>query len=320
MKRPERLMALVLELEARPAATAAELAARMGVSRRTMLRDLQALSEVGVPLASRPGPHGGYQLVRDRVLPPVSFTVDEATALFFAQQALQDYGPLPVAADARVALGKLYQAMAPAARLRVDRLAGRMAFVSERRAAAHPHLAALLAAALDGAVLEMRYRGRDGTAWRPVQPVGVYAEHGYWYLPAYCFLRQGMRVFRVDRVEAVRSVAEPAPREDVAALTVADYYERFVHPRAEWLALNVRLTAEGVRQLAGDPGLRVDPDGSGWLASRVELRDVDLFADRLGRLGADAVVEEPPLLRQRIRERAAALLALYGSASQECPS
>ncbi len=314
MRRSERLMALVLELEGRPTATVGALARAFEVSRRTMLRDLAALSAVGVPLASRPGPHGGYHLVRDRVLPPVSFTVDEATALFFAQQALEDYGTLPVAAVARVALHKLYRAMAPAARQRVDRLAGRMALVSQRRRADHPHLAALLAAALEGRVVAMTYRGPAGLATRAIQPVGVYAEHGYWYVPAYCFLRQAMRVFRVDRVEAVEAVDDPPPRPDVAALTVADYYERFVQPHAEWLPLRVRLTAEGVRQMSGDPGVHVNPDGSGCLASRMERSDVDLYAERFSHWGADAVVEQPLELRRRMRERAAALAVLYAEA------
>ena len=314
-------MALVLELEGRPTATVGELAGAFEVSRRTMLRDLAALSAVGVPLASRPGPHGGYQLVRDRVLPPVSFTVDEATALFFAQQALEDYGTLPVAAEARVALHKLYRAMAPAARQRVDRLAGRLAFVTERRQADHPHLAALLAAALEGRVVQLAYRGPGGLATRAIQPVGVYAEHGYWYVPAYCFLRQGMRVFRVDRVAAVEAVDDPRPRPDIAALTVADYYERFVKPQAAWLPLSVRLTAEGVRQCDGEPGLRVHPDGSGWLETRMERADLDLFAVRFGRWGADTLVEAPLELRQRIHARAAKLAALYAEPGQvpRCP-
>ena len=320
MRRSERLMALVLELEGRPAATVAELAEAVGASRRTTLRDLQALSTLGVPLASRPGPHGGYQLVRDRVLPPVSFTVDEATALFFAQQALEDYGTLPVAAEARVALHKLYRAMAPAARHRVDRLAGRLAFVSQRRSVAHPHLAALLAAALEGRVVAVAYRGPAGLATRPIQPVGIYAEHGYWYAPAYCFVREAMRVFRVDRVEGVEAVDHPAPRHDVAALTLANYYERFVKPQAEWLPLAVRLTAEGVRQLGDEPPVQINPDGSGWLESRLERADLDLFAERFGRWGADAVVEEPPELRQRIRERAAELMRLYGDREGAAPA
>ncbi len=311
MRRSERLMALVLELEGRPQATVGELARTFEVSRRTMLRDLAALSAVGVPLASRPGPHGGYQLVRDRVLPPVSFTVDEATALFFAQQALENYGTLPVAAEARVALHKLYRAMAPAARTRVDRLAGRLAWVAERRSASHPHLEALLAAALEGRVVAVAYRGPGGLATRAIQPVGVFAEHGYWYVPAYCFLREGMRVFRVDRVDAVQAVDDPPPRQDVAALTLADYYERFVKPHAAWRPLRVRLTSEGVRQHAGNPDLHVNPDGSGWLDGRLESADLDLFAERFARWGAEAVVEQPPELRQRIHERAAVLAALY---------
>lgn len=115
MGRAERLMELLLALEVRSAATAKELAREFHVSRRTMLRDLHALSESGVPLASQPGPHGGYQLGRGRVLLPVSLLVEEAIALFFAQRAWADYETLPFGTDVKRALDRPYYSMSGAA-------------------------------------------------------------------------------------------------------------------------------------------------------------------------------------------------------------
>jgi predicted DNA-binding transcriptional regulator YafY len=319
MARAERLMELVLALEGRPTATVKQLADEFGVSRRTMLRDLATLSASGVPLMSRPGPHGGYQLVRDRVLPPVSLLVQEAIALFFALRAWSDYATLPFGADSDMALERLYRAMSPAARARVDRLSGRFALSSRRRAESTVHVDALLDAALDGRVVEIHYRGCGGTEARAVQPIGVYAENGYWYAPAYCFRREGMRVFRVDRVAALIPVDDPKPRADVAKLTLDDYYERFVYPTTEWLPLRVRLTPEGVRQFSGHGGVTVFEDGTGVLEGRVERRNLELFSRIYGGHGESAVVEEPEELRRAIHDHGAALIRLY-SISSHSPS
>jgi predicted DNA-binding transcriptional regulator YafY len=64
MSRTARLVELLVQVQTKPRFTAAELAEEFGVSRRTMLRDLAALSEMGIPLRATPGPGGGYSLPR----------------------------------------------------------------------------------------------------------------------------------------------------------------------------------------------------------------------------------------------------------------
>ncbi|MDI5790915.1 HTH domain-containing protein [Bacillus licheniformis] len=71
------------------------MAREFGVSKRTVLRDLQELSEMGVPLYSETGPHGGYQVLNERILPPIAFSENEAISIFFAIDALKHYISLP---------------------------------------------------------------------------------------------------------------------------------------------------------------------------------------------------------------------------------
>ncbi|MDQ0116619.1 putative DNA-binding transcriptional regulator YafY [Paenibacillus harenae] len=89
-------------------------------SPRGLLRDLQELSELGVPLYSEVGPHGGYQVVRERVLPPIAFTEGEAVAMFFAVHALRHYSSLPFGAESASALSKFYLHMPGDVRDRID--------------------------------------------------------------------------------------------------------------------------------------------------------------------------------------------------------
>ncbi|HEU5200667.1 MAG TPA: HTH domain-containing protein, partial [Ktedonobacterales bacterium] len=72
MSRTARLLELLIKVQAKPRFTVGEMAEVFGVSRRTMLRDLQALSAMGVPLTATPGPGGGYMLIQRRRLLPLA--------------------------------------------------------------------------------------------------------------------------------------------------------------------------------------------------------------------------------------------------------
>lgn len=108
MPKSKRLMELMMTVNRKRRFKVQELADEFGVSKRTILRDLQELSELGVPLYSEVGPHGGYQVVRERVLPPIAFTEEEAVAMFFAVHALRHYSSLPFEAESASALSKFY--------------------------------------------------------------------------------------------------------------------------------------------------------------------------------------------------------------------
>ncbi|MDF2837107.1 MAG: DeoR family transcriptional regulator, partial [Paenibacillus sp.] len=82
MSKSKRLMELMLVINQKREFTVRELAREFAVSRRTILRDLQELSEIGVPLYSEVGPHGGYRVLKQRLLPPIAFSEEEAVAIF----------------------------------------------------------------------------------------------------------------------------------------------------------------------------------------------------------------------------------------------
>src|SRR5205823_13568450 len=106
MNRTDRLLAIVLELQGKGRQRAEDLAATFETSKRTIYRDIQALSEAGVPLISVPG--RGYTLMEGYFLPPLSFTVDEATMLllgsdFMAQNFDAQYRRAALSAGRKIA-------------------------------------------------------------------------------------------------------------------------------------------------------------------------------------------------------------------------
>lgn len=82
MSKSKRLLDLMMTVNRKRKFTVKELADEFNVSSRTILRDLQELGELGVPLYSEVGPHGGYQVLNERILPPIAFTEEEAVAIF----------------------------------------------------------------------------------------------------------------------------------------------------------------------------------------------------------------------------------------------
>jgi predicted DNA-binding transcriptional regulator YafY len=212
MNRTDRLYALVEELRAvapRPR-SAPWLADRFEVSVRTVERDISALQQTGVPIWAEPGRTGGYCLDKARTLPPVNLTPSEAVAMAVALRRLEG---TPFRSTAASALRKLVGAMQVDDAAAAHDLAGRVVLLGEE--SAPPPMPRLIADAMTARrVLRVGYADRQGAVTvREVEPLGYVSRESYWYLVAWCRLRDATRAFRTDRITSVSVTAEvPAPR------------------------------------------------------------------------------------------------------------
>lgn len=292
-----------------------ELADEFGVSRRTILRDLQELSELGVPLYSEVGPHGGYQVIRERVLPLISFTEGEATAMFFAVQSLRNYTSLPFEAESASALRKFYLNMPGDIRERVDSMKDRVEFITPVRREEASCLPQLLDAAINGTTLYIEYaaKGEQGHSRRRIKPVSIYAHNGFWYCTAYCYLREGYRVFRCDRISQA-TVDESASEEPLDPSTVQMERQEADTPQQP-VRLSVALSRFGVERCEGEHWihrlLTVNDDGSGTIDASVPQSDLSFFAEFFIGLGQEVIVHEPEQLKVAIRKKLTELLAYH---------
>lgn len=313
MSRPKRLMELMMTVNRKRRFKVQELADEFGVSRRTMLRDLHELSELGVPLYSEPGPHGGYQVVRERTLPPIAFAEEEAVAMFFAVHALRHYSSLPFEAESASALNKFYLHMPGDVRDRIDRMKNRVDFIAPNRRGDAPCLAVLLDAAVRRKVLDVEYASKGEAAGvRKIQPAGLYANNGFWYCTAYCFLRQSIRVFRCDRIREAaydESGTEPLDLGDVGL------GRRDAEEPSDPVRLRAELSRAGVQRCEAElwlaPMLKVREDGSGAIDYDVSSGDLRFFADFFIGLGEEAVLEGPAELKDAIRAKLSGMLTKY---------
>ena len=339
--RGDRLVALLMLLQARRRMTARALAAELEVSERTIYRDMDALSAAGVPVVAERGPQGGCALLDGYRTDLTGMTEGEIQALFLAGGA----GPL---AD----LG--WQDAGKAARLKLAAAlpAARRAGLEQMRLRLHldttgwdepdepvPCLPAVQEALLHDRRLGFAYRRSDGRAVkRHVEPYGLVAKGTVWYLvaglvqqaPAYGVARvqaarKAIHVYRVSRMAGARVTDETFTRPEQIDLPAywtawcADFAAQLPHypitlrcaPGA--LPLLPRVVGEGVRRQIEAAG---PPDASGRITLALTFPSFEVACGQILALGADVEVVDPPDLRAALRDLAARVLALYRDAPE----
>jgi predicted DNA-binding transcriptional regulator YafY len=214
--RADRLVAIVLLLQAHGQLTAPALARRLEVSERTIRRDLDALLLSGLPLYSQRGRGGGWALTDGYQVNLSGLTADEAQALFLATGPELLTG-LGIEQGMASALRKLLAALPKETRSHATK-AHRAVHVDPTRwgqlAEETPRmLASLRAAVVAGLQVDLTYAkpGRDPSV-RRVHPYGLVSKTGVWYLLA--GTETGPRTFRVSRVADVAATTEPVVRPE----------------------------------------------------------------------------------------------------------
>jgi len=215
MNRTDRLLAIILELQAKRQQRAEDLAVTFETSKRTIYRDIQALAEAGVPLISTPGK--GYALVEGYFLPPIRFTINEATMLLLGSELMAQSFDAEYRQAATVASRKIDTLLPPSEQLRVAELRDRIRFIAtniDAQADKSDYLRILRQAILTGNVVRFRYQARhsESESQRDVSPYSLAHVNNTWQLIGYCHLRHDMRVFRVSRLTELRVLAQQFDR------------------------------------------------------------------------------------------------------------
>jgi predicted DNA-binding transcriptional regulator YafY len=315
VSRTARLLELLVRVQSRPRFTAQELAEEFGVSRRTMLRDLAALSEMGVPLRSTSGPGGGYSLPRGgRRLSP-SLTVDEALALIVSYEALLRYPVSPFSAEGVSAVTKLRAALPADVVGELDGLRKHVAVVEPVRDYEAPLLGDLLKAALNGEHLEVTYDSiRSGISERVIFPFGVYASQGFWYCACHDYRREMNVSLRADRVLSAERAQGPDTPPRPQHIPLGNWTREVRSDSGEKLRLRVSVSERGAKSfevvsLLGR--VEVSPGGGAVVDAEIPRSEIDFYASRLLGVGTDVRVHSPTELARAMRERALEVTRLY---------
>jgi len=289
--RATRLVSLLLLLQTRGQLTAAELAAYLEVSVRTVHRDVEALAVAGVPVEAVRGAAGGYRLAGGYRTRLTGLTADEAEALFSAgipgPAAELGLGGELAAARLKVLAALPHELQERATRAqRLFHLDARGWFRAEDTV---PHLPSLADCVWRGCRVRLRYREARTIVSRTVDPLGLVLKGGAWYLVARRSV--GMRVYRVSRVTSVRPLGESFERP--AEFELAGFW-------TQW--------SRAFEENRPHVDVTVRVDGEERVLSFEHLAEAHR---ELLRRGARVEVLEPAELRERIAATSRELAALY---------
>jgi predicted DNA-binding transcriptional regulator YafY len=224
MRRADRLFQIVNVLRRRrTATTATHLAERLGVSERTVYRDMRDLVLAGTPIDGEAGV--GYRIRPGYDLPPLMFDRDEIQALVLGARIVRQFGDPALARASDAILGKV-AAIVP--KDLAPLVAETRLFVPSTIGAGQSADALTLAreALIARRKLELSYAKADGAATtRTVRPLGIFFWGRTWTLAAWCELRQDFRNFRLDRIAASTMLDETF--EDEAGKALRDMLARY---------------------------------------------------------------------------------------------
>ena len=302
MYHPTSRVLTVLELlQSRPSITGPELAARLEMDVRTVRRYIAHLQDVGIPIEANVGRLGGYRLRPGFKLPPLLFSEEEATAIMLGLLGTSwlEIGQSSVAVEG--ALAKVSRVLPAQARERLQAMATHLHFFSAGQQA-QPDVSLLLR--LSEAIgqsqrMFMEYRSLDDElTQRKIDPYGVVARDGRWYLVAYCHLRRDYRTFRLDRIQQAQPLDEAFTRDerfDYRGFVTARQPRSGAHIEVEFQA---SLFAVQQRIPATYGQLTETPVG---VLIRSQYDDMDDMARYLVAINLPFIIHHPPELRAAVR-------------------
>jgi predicted DNA-binding transcriptional regulator YafY len=320
--RASRIVQLLLLLQTRGRLTAAQLAAELEVSVRTVYRDVDALHAAGVPLYGEAGHAGGYQLVEGYRTRLTGLTENEADSLFLTGLP----GPaheLGLGAEVAAAWLKLTASLPPELRDRATRIQQRF-HLDAPSWYAEPDDTPALAAAADAVWRERRvhieyHRWRAPTeVTRTVDPYGLVLKAGRWYLVA---ASKRISTYRVSQIRSLTVLDEGFQRP--AGFDLGAYWQSYLadfDARRHVDAATIRISPDLRGRLvdAVEPSIHraveetaSTPDDDGWVTAVVPIEKPDHAHRLFLGFGADIEVLAPASLRERISESVAALARTY---------
>jgi len=316
LNRTERLFAMILLLQNRPNMTSRDLAEYFGVSRRTIFRDLRALSESGVPLTYAEG--GGYEILEGYQLPPLMLSAREAATLLIGTEFMKLQSDASLREDADKVGLKIKSVLPDEVRSYIERLQQRTVLdpywlsgvqASDEEEGRWYEISQAVAGQRS-VLMEYYVPSRDEVTRRTVDPLGLVYYTDHWNLIAFDHLRKDIRNFRLDQIRTMRVLNERFTPPAGFSLE-AHLRERGARPNNKRIQI---LFAPQVYRWAR-PSIpaaieeeRETPEGT---EVTFYFENLDYVAHWLLRYGTRAHVLEPDELRELVRKEAQAVAEQY---------
>lgn len=215
LKKLDRVTAILTQLQSKPIVRAQDLAAKFDVSVRTIYRDVKTLENAGIPIIGEAG--SGYSLMDGYKLPPVMFTKEEVLSFITAEKLMQKFLHQSLGNHYQSAMEKVRSVLKYSDKNLIGNIEKQIDVYNY-----HPKtedkiqniIPIILESIAEKKQLTLEYATVDyKVSMRTIEVVGVFFEFNYWYIMAFCTLRNDFRQFRVDRILQIFKTQNPFLQE-----------------------------------------------------------------------------------------------------------
>lgn len=314
--RADRLLAIMMLLQTRGKMTAQALAAKLEVSRRTILRDVEALSIAGVPIYAEGG-HGGGITLDEQYRTTLAGLQDKEVRTLFVNNNHQLLSELGLGDAAESTMLKLLAVLPASHQPAVEQMRQRILIDPTwwwRDSQPTPFWDSLQAAVHEDRYIQVVYERRNGeVVERKLEPYSLVAKSSVWYLIAgYDGGLHTYRVSRFRRIALLEAHFQRSPDFDLPAYWY-EHLQQFRESIPEY-DFTVRIRPDGlnfIRQLVpGRYDMLEAPDSDDWLTVRFHLESMELAKMLIFGLGRDVSVIDPPELREAVLQTAREIVEL----------
>lgn len=322
MKKSERMNQMLRFINQKQQFTLHDLMQEFQISKRTALRDIASLEEFGAPIYVEYGRYGGYRLLQQMQLPPISFNTSELHAFYFAMQAMRSFSSLPFRVSFRTIHEKFMSTLSDNQRQDIERIQHRVSFKHTEQIRDSEHLEFLLRAAVQNVVIQITYENirrsnrhpfSDPTTPKPsirtIQPISLYAMRGYWYCQAYDLHKQAYRVFRCDRITSPE-VTRIEPLTHVNDIHLQDAHSLW-KPSEQAIPFKCLIDETGIELFQQEhfPSMQIihvnesgSESGQRMLIGTYEIHELDFITQYLAGFGKSIQIIEPIMLKESLRK------------------
>lgn len=315
MSKMSRIIEIWLYINKKRKFNARELANEFQVSERTIQRDLLELTDMGVPFYSELGRNGGYIMLHNEMLPPISFTEEETASIIFTYESLKQFHDIPYEAEIDSVINKLLSQVSEHLRTKLEEIRKHIFMKMPIRHEKNCYLKAIFQASIAKNTLFFKYSSADGEKDKQAIPLGIYSENGYWYFPAYDLKHKRINLFRTDRVLNLYNT-EDGQNIDIPELEEW-FDQKYKKTEIDACTVTLRVSPKVLRAFSNPifdfSKIVWHENGSGILTEKFSKREFPYIASVIASFGKEVEILEPTELKNILIHTLSETINLYNS-------
>ncbi|MBY7737103.1 YafY family transcriptional regulator [Paenibacillus polymyxa] len=309
MKKPERLNDMIRYLNSREYFNLNDLMDKYHISKSTALRDISSLEQLGMPIYSEHGRHGRYGILKNRLLSPIIFTMDEVYALYFAMLTLEAYQSTPF----HLSVNKLNEKFEHClSKIQINQI-HKMKKVLQFEIYQHNHISRyldkILTSVLNETYCKIQYSKNNQNKSYHVQFFKISAKFGQWYATGIELNTNKYRVFRCDRITSIEE-EEINSHFSIDELLIRSL-EMYQSEKSIDFEVEIVEQAKDIFYKEHYPSMKIEQGHKTVIKGFYNPGEEEFIANYFMRYGRYVRSVKPESLKQIIKERVGHLLNHY---------